>query len=172
MEEKEILQVDLDGVAAGFDEAWLALSEKDKFYENDEKKVPHEFFLNLPVIEGAVESIRELAPIYDIYFLSTPQWSNPACWMEKRIWVEKHFGELMFKRLTLTHHKGLVFGHYLIDDRYTNGVESFKGKHIHFGSKTFPNWKVVTQYLKECRDIYEVRKAKFEEGYKHFMETR
>lgn len=171
-EDKETLYCDLDGVAADFDHAWLSLPPEEKFFENDEKKVPDQFFLNLPLIDGALESIRELSEIYNIYFLSTPQWSNPFSWMEKRLWVEKHFGECMFKRLILTHNKGLLIGQYLIDDRIANGVDEFQGEHIHFGSQQFPNWSIVLQYLKNKREQFLIDKEQAHEGFLEMMKTR
>lgn len=150
---KKILQIDLDGVAADFDGDFDKLPKVERWIEGQEKEVPKGFFTNLPPIEGAIESIRKLAEMYDVYFLSTPQWSNPDCWKEKRLWVEKHFGDLMHKRLTLTHHKGLVKGDYLIDDRIANGVENFEGEHIHFGTPEFPNWKVITDYLTQAYNL-------------------
>ena len=38
-------------------------------------------------------------------------------------------------------------GDYLIDDREWNGAAKFTGDWIHFGSKRFPNWKKVLEYL-------------------------
>jgi len=70
--------------------------------------------------------------------------------------VEKHLSEEAHKRLTLTHHKNLVIGDYLIDDRKANGAGEFKGEHIHFGvdyktgkENPFPTWKSVLDYLEQ-----------------------
>ena len=52
-----------------------------------------------------------------------------------------------FKKLILSHNKGLLLGDYLIDDRIANGVDGFKGEHIHFGTDQFPDWKSVLEYL-------------------------
>jgi hypothetical protein len=38
-------------------------------------------------------------------------------------------------------------GDYLIDDRIANGVESFKGTHVHFGQPGFENWDKVIKYF-------------------------
>jgi 5'(3')-deoxyribonucleotidase len=61
--------------------------------------------------------------------------------------VENHLGELAFKRLILSHNKGLFTGRALIDDRLRNGVDHFKGEHIHFGTEKFPDWDSVLDYL-------------------------
>ncbi len=143
---KLIVLIDLDGVVADFDKAFSSLEQTD-WKEGDEKIVPEYFFSDLELIEGALESITRLSKYFDIYFLSTPQWSNPNCWREKRVWTERYFGELLFKRLILTHNKGLLRGDYLIDDRTVNGVMEFEGEHIHFGTDKFSNWNKVENYL-------------------------
>lgn len=138
---KKIVYIDMDGVTADYDAHKHLTIEEDP--NGAECKVPEGYFKNLPLIDGALEAITILSRSYDVYFLSTPQWSNPCCWKEKREWVGEHFGEVMFKRLILTHNKGLLKGDYLIDDRKTNGVDSFEGEHIHFGTNAYPNWKAV-----------------------------
>ena len=68
--------------------------------------------------------------------------------MHKRLWVAKYFDEkLIRKRLILSHHKQLLIGDYLIDDRRFNGASEFQGEWIHFGSEQFPDWKSVLDYL-------------------------
>jgi len=64
-------------------------------------------------------------------------------------WVKKHLGQPAYKRLILTHHKNLNFGHYLVDDRHKRGVENFRGEWIEFGSEQFPDWDSVVIYLRE-----------------------
>ena len=142
---KKVVYVDLDGVTADFDKAKDQILEHDP--EGHECKVREGFFANLELVEGAKEALEELGKYYELYFLSTPTWSNSQCAKEKFDWVKEHFPELMFKRLILCHNKGLLRGHYLIDDRITNGVDGFKGEHIHFGTEKFPSWSVVVSYL-------------------------
>lgn len=138
MEQKEVLYCDLDGVIVDYD--------KFKHLSEDERRLPG-FFANLQPIEGAIEAFKLLHERFDVYILSTAPWSNPHAWSEKRLWVEKHLGEYAFKRLILSHNKGLLRGEYLIDDRTLNGVTDFQGEHIHFGTAQFPNWHTVLDYL-------------------------
>jgi 5'-nucleotidase len=140
---KKIVYIDMDGVVADFDKAFPLIAEKT-WIKGQEKKVPLGFFENLEPIKDAIDAVKHIAQFYEVHFLSTPQWSNPDCWKEKRIWIGNQFGELMRKRLTLTHHKRLLKGDYLIDD---NIHEGFEGKHIHFGTKDFPTWKSVVSFL-------------------------
>jgi 5'-nucleotidase len=161
-QKKKIIYIDLDGVVADY----------DKDTRRDENgHVCEGFYENLELVEGSVEALTELSKYYELYFLSTPSWSNPRCWMEKRIWVEKHFGDLMEKRLILAHNKGLLKGDYLIDDRIVNGVDEFEGEHIHFGTG-FPNWKSILKYLALCRLKEAKDFAEYQRGYKRYMETR
>ena len=45
-------------------------------------------------------------------------------------------------------HKNLNDGDFLVDDRLKNGVDRFKGEHIHFATPEFPDWETVVRYLK------------------------
>ena len=98
-------------------------------------------------MEGAISSAMELFRHFDVYFLSTPAWNAPQSFTGKRIWLEKHFGGHAERRLILTHRKDLAIGDFLVDDTLRHGVDEFKGVHIHFGTKEFPNWKVTLPHL-------------------------
>jgi 5'-nucleotidase len=63
--------------------------------------------------------------------------------------VQRHLGEVAYKRLILTHDKNLNRGDYLIDDRDKNGAAEFDGELIKFGSDRFPDWNSVVAYLRE-----------------------
>jgi 5'(3')-deoxyribonucleotidase len=75
-------------------------------------------------------------------------WDIPESYSDKRLWLEKFYGNLAKKRLILTNRKDLAIGDYLIDDRLKNGSEKSKVKFIHFGTKSFPDWDSVVKYLK------------------------
>lgn len=146
---KQTLYIDMDGVLVnvkaaivkkyGFD----GLERIGEILDEDAS-----IFMDAEPIEGAVEAFKQLSKLYNVYILSTAPWSNPESWMIKRLWVEKHLGNEAFKRLILTHHKELMIGSYLIDDRTNNGAGEFKGEHIMFGNSQFPNWNTVLNYLR------------------------
>jgi 5'-nucleotidase len=153
--EKQILMVDLDGVCADFDAAIIKACPDIADLDQDTRstrideicEANFNIFAKLEPIKDAIESVNLLKDYYDVYFLSTPMWNVPHSFTDKRLWVEQHFGEWVKKRLILTHRKDLNIGAYLIDDRLKNGAAEFTGKHIHFATKDFPDWKAVLKYL-------------------------
>jgi 5'(3')-deoxyribonucleotidase len=98
---------------------------------------------------GAIEGFRFLAERFDTYILSTAPWKNPSAWSHKLEWVHRHLGAAAEKRLILSHHKNLVRGDYLIDDRLKHGVDRFAGKHLHFLQPEFPDWDSVIGYFEK-----------------------
>ena len=156
---KKILYIDMDGVVADFDgyiqEHIDRLELDQEEFGGRDKMVDHicqnntDIFHNLKPIKGAINSVKELFGLFDVYFLSTPMWDLPDSFTGKRVWLEKQFGDLVKKRLILTHRKDLSLGHYLIDDRTKNGAGEFTGFHIHFGTEQFPDWESVVKFLKQ-----------------------
>lgn len=134
----DVVYIDMDGVLVQSNES------PEEWQSNKLKK---EFFLNKKPIDLAIESFQFLNQHCDVYILSTPVWDNVHCWTEKRIWVEKHLGIESWKKLILSHNKGLNFGKLLIDDSTEHGVLEFTGEHIHFGSTKYPTWKEVINNL-------------------------
>ena len=146
---KKILYVDMDNVLVDFPSGISKISKAlQSEYEDRLDEVPGIFSLMEP-IEGAIDSYKKLSQKFDTYILSTAPWKNSSGWSDKNEWVKKYLGDFAYKRLILSHHKNLNYGHYLIDDRLANGADLFKGEHIHFGSDKFPNWESVCSYLLE-----------------------
>lgn len=148
---KKILYIDMDNVIVDFPSGIAKLDEKTRSkFEKHYDEVEGIFSLMDPM-PNAIESVKKLAEYYDIYVLSTAPWNNPSAWIDKINWIQKYFGKdrdsVLYKRLILSHHKNLNQGDFLIDDRTRNGVDKFKGEHIHFGTDQFPNWQSVMDYL-------------------------
>jgi 5'(3')-deoxyribonucleotidase len=178
--DKKILYIDMDGVVADFEKSirlhlpeWDRMSQEEKAGQTDAVcgNVPG-FFENLDPIHGAIDAVKRLSEVYETYFLSAAMWNVPQSYSEKRLWVEKHFGDGFRKRLILTHRKDLAIGHFLVDDRTSHGAGKFIGKHLQFGSEEFPDWNSVEKYLngfdlyipkdwKPDTNIYESHPSKF-----------
>ena len=144
---KKTLYIDMDNVLVDFQSGIDRLSlQFQTEFENRLDEVPGIFGLMKP-IPGAIEAYKQLSLKFDTYILSTAPWENHSAWHDKLIWVKKNLGDIAYKRLILSHHKNLLRGDFLVDDRPNNGTAEFEGKWIHFGNKEFPNWKVVEKYL-------------------------
>lgn len=147
---KIIVYVDMDDVVADFSGAHakaLKRNPKNQFPQSE-----YGFFANLELIphaKGCLDCIIN-HPNFDVYFLTAPSVMNPLCYTEKRMWVEKHFGMKMVKKMIITPNKGLNKGDYLIDDNISGkGQENFEGELIHFGSDNFKHWIEVLGFFTE-----------------------
>jgi 5'(3')-deoxyribonucleotidase len=146
---KPIVHVDMDGVLVDLADAIVRLpAEVRERYGEDVDEVPG-LFDDPPPIRGAVEALTRLVESdrLDIHVLSTAPWGNPSAWTAKRLWMERYFGDMFEKRITLTHRKNWVSGDFLIDDRPNNGAEEFSGEWIQFGVAPFDTWEQVVKYL-------------------------
>jgi 5'(3')-deoxyribonucleotidase len=138
---KPILLFDMDGVICDFSKR---ANELEDMGIKGSKLFSHPTaYKDLEPITGAIEAWHALQEKYETYILSTPPWSNPDAWGEKRRWVEQHLGKSAHKKLILCHNKGIVRGDFLIDDRIANGVADFQGEHIHFATAQYPDWNSV-----------------------------
>ena len=150
--QKRIVYVDLDGVLVDlkgyirtkFTQQYIDEVGLSWIIDRDRKA-----FYDAEPIEGAVEAFQSLSsnPELDVYLLSTAPWDNVGAWSAKRVWVEKWLGPAAQKRLILTHHKNLLMGDVLIDDRENNGADKFTGEWIKFGTKPFETWSKVLQHI-------------------------
>ena len=151
MSDKKILYFDMDGVLVDFKSGLrkLGLPEDDGF-PGDEVEGIFELMDPMP---GALEAVATLAPLYDVFILSTSPWSNPSALPGKLAWIKRHFGDGVdnpfYKKVVFSHRKDLNVGDYLVDDRPTmRGADRFRGELIHFGGAEFPAWAAVTAYLR------------------------
>jgi len=145
---KKILYIDMDGVLADFDSKaakipkHLLMKYHDMVY-----RIPG-FYRDLNPMPGAIEAFKKLSEKYEVYIASTAAWDNPSCWIDKRLWVQHYLKEFGYKKIILTHNKGLLKGDILIDDNLWNGAENFGGEFIHFGTDPkFMNWDDVLKIL-------------------------
>lgn len=141
------LYFDMDNVLVDFASGISKLDAKTiEEYDGRLDEVPGIFSLMEPM-PGAVNAVHMLATKYDVYILSTAPWNNPSAWADKVAWVTEHFDDVFHKRLILSHHKDLLKGDFLIDDRPKHGADIFEGEWIHFGSEKFPDWDSSLSYL-------------------------
>ena len=137
----------MDGVLVDFDSGVNRLNAKTRAaYATNPDDAPGVYALMDPM-PGAIEAVNRLADKFNVYILSTAPWDNPSAWSDKLGWVKQHLGPRFDKRLILCHHKELLCGDFLIDDRDKHGAAEFQGEWIQFGSLQFPDWNAVEEYL-------------------------
>lgn len=138
----------MDGVLCDFYGAHKKATAKNP--QNQFPQSEYGFFTNLEPMKDATFAVRQLmdSKVFDVYILTAPSVLNPLCYTEKRMWIEKHFGMEMVRKLIISPNKGLSKGDYLIDDNTSgNGQNLFEGELIHFGSEKFKGWEEVMIYL-------------------------
>jgi 5'-nucleotidase len=111
---KERIALDMDEVVADLMGSWIAWCKVESGMDADEDigeiqwdvsksfpvlsqkevysylSIPNAF-LELPVIEGAIEGVKELSKYYDITFLTAAR--SKTAFFEKINWVGNHFGK-------------------------------------------------------------------------------
>lgn len=143
-EKKKIIYVDMDGVLVDF-ESGVQKAEPDllECYKGQYDNIPHIFSWMDPM-PGGLEAFKKLSEKYDMYILTTAPWRNETALHDKLEWLKEHLGDLIRKKVIFSHHKELLIGDYLIDDRPCLG---FRGKQFLFGSEEYPDWDSVLKEL-------------------------
>lgn len=150
---KKVIYVNMDGVLVK--EPSKEQEESKRAKMNRHGKICDEglhwtdipdIYLDLAPVDGAIESFNKLTEDYDMYVVSTVPWANPSAWIDKKKWIDKYLPAAR-KKLIFTHHKELLSGEYLIDDRLRNGTDKFVGSVIHFGQDPFKDWGSVINFL-------------------------
>jgi len=156
---KQIVWIDMDGVLVDFVKQVEIVTNRSPHlkveYEGRYDHIPG-IFRNPPPIEGAIEVINKLVESgkYELYIATAAPWGNPSSAMDKRYWIEEHFGDLFRKKMVVTHLKNMLRGDYLIDDRTANGAGKFEGELLQFGLNyetgtwnEYPTWESILKKL-------------------------
>ena len=134
----------MDGVISNFDKA----AKEGGWTHRPDLKVN---FRNLELVPGAQDALIKLNRDFDIFIATTPPWSRPDVWGEKREWIGEHFPWLK-RKMVLTHRKDLLIGDILIDDSMWRGQPDFQGTWFHFGDNGM-DWKYVVEGIKSIMEV-------------------
>jgi 5'(3')-deoxyribonucleotidase len=148
------MYLDMDDVLADF----YSSAKDENGIVQEERMFDKNFFLNLEPTKGSKRAVYILEKMgFDLWVLSQPFTPVPESYMEKALWIQRHF-PLLTNKLILTQDKGLHVGDYLIDDNYKKWENKFKGKFVHFqyGGYNLPNsinpewlWEEILETLKQ-----------------------
>lgn len=75
------------------------------------------FCAGIPEYEGAVEQVKQLSEVFDVYFVTSPMVTSPTWVYERSEWLIKKFGKDLGKKVVHTHYKELVDGRLFVDDK-------------------------------------------------------
>lgn len=146
MNKKDItILIDMDGVLCNYEKAISYFREK--ISEQHFPQAQLKFFENLEPMPNAIKAYNILKDKYNVKICSRPSTKNPLCYMEKRLWVEKHLGYEECENLILIEDKTQVVGDWLIDDNIQTGDYDPTWKQIHFGSEEYPDWNSILNYF-------------------------
>ena len=149
---RKIVYFDMDGVLVDFKSGLRKLGyPQDDDFPGDEIEGVFDVMDPMP---GALDAVRQLSAVFDVFILSTSPWSNPTALPGKLAWIKRFFGgdesNPFYKQVVFTHRKDLNVGDFLIDDRpEKRGAAQFMGELIHLGGPDFPDWPAVVAYLLE-----------------------
>jgi 5'(3')-deoxyribonucleotidase len=180
---KKTIGSDMDGVLADVEtqllewyekETGVALTKKDIEGKTEETAFPQRevfrkflytpgFFRNLPVMEGAVEAVKELMEDYEIYIVSAAM-EFPLSLYEKHQWLAEHFPFISWKNIIFCGDKSIIDTDFLVDDHPKN-LDYCKGKPLMFTAfhnvhlnhhQRVNHWSEVSALVKEALQIEEV----------------
>lgn len=147
--DRPIVLIDVDGVIANFDqfyvdcaykagviqtnvvdpgwrkEGWdigkaLGLTRDGKAQVHKYMKEPH-LAQRMPAYEGAVQGVRKIMLIADVYFPTSPIYESATWEFDRWQWFQKRFDSMeTANRLIFTEHKKLVYGNVFVDDKPKN----------------------------------------------------
>lgn len=157
---KKIIYIDMDGVIVNLDSEIKNWFKQHPHLVTKFEKCPDHIpgiFRDPEPVDGAIEAITKLynSGKYELFIATSAPCGNPYSNAEKRLWVERYFGDMFHKKIIITHRKDLLKGDYLIDDRIKNGAYEFSGELLRFGydyennynPNQYPDWDSILKYL-------------------------
>lgn len=111
------------------------------------------FFGELPVMAGAVETVRRLSERFEIWVVSAAA-QFPASMAPKLRWLERHFPFIPMPRVVFCGEKSIVEAAWLVDDN-AHQFPRFRGQALLFDA---PHNRAVTGYPR-VRSWAEVEEA-------------
>jgi len=183
---KKSIAIDMDGVIADVEKHYIDWYEKDYGVKIDRKTMEglmeHEampekgaimkflttpgFFRTVPVMEGAIEAVKDLMQDYEVYIVSAAM-EFPLSLYEKHQWLAEHFPFISWKNIIFCGDKSIIDTDFLIDDHLKN-LDFCKGKALMFTAfhninhtthQRVNNWKEIPAIVRDLTAIrFKVKK--------------
>lgn len=172
---RKTIAIDMDGVLADVESALLqaykeetgvTISRDEIQGKAEEEVFPDRdllikicskpgFFRTLPIMEGAVETVKRLMEEYDVYIASAAM-EFPLSLYEKHQWLAEHFPFISWRNIIFCGDKSIIDTDYLIDDHCKN-LDFCKGTAIMFTAFHNVN-KSHHQRINHWNDVHDVLK--------------
>ena len=111
------------------------------------------FWINIPVLEGAVEGLQFIYENYDTYVLTAPFFAYKDCMKDKMDWMERHFPFFNVKKMIFCNDKHLITRGTLVDDHEDN-LSKWEGTTVRV---EYP-YNMGCQVDHSCKDWKEIKK--------------
>lgn len=117
--------------------------------------------LTMNALSGAVEGVKELISIAEVYFVTSPLDGNTTWAYDRCSWLCSYFGDVG-KNVVSTEHKSLVHGDVFVDDKPENCASWKKqwpaGLVIHWGGRgETPVGTIPVKDWKRLKSLVETR---------------
>lgn len=147
MDKKKRILVDMDGVLSDIYKQFakyeledtgkvvaykdtLGKTEQEAYTNSLNHVVQKGFWRGIPVIEGAVEVLKKINEVYEVFIVSSAM-EYPNSLEEKYYWMQEHFPFISWKQLVLCGSKIMASADIMIDDHFKN-LDFFEGKTLLF----------------------------------------
>jgi 5'-nucleotidase len=179
---KKTIGIDMDGVLADVEtqlldwyqkETGTVITKHDIAGKQEDEAFPDRetfrkflytpgFFGSLPVMEGAVEAVKDLMKDFEVYIVSAAM-EFPLSLFEKHQWLQEHFPFISWKNIIFCGDKSIIDTDFLIDDHCKN-LDFCKGKPLMFTAfhnvnhshhQRVNNWAEIPDLV---RDLTSIRK--------------
>jgi 5'-nucleotidase len=147
---EKTIAIDMDGVIADIEKHYIDWYERDygvrvnrKDMEGlmEDEAMPRKdsiakflntpgFFRTIPVMEGAVEAVKNLMQDHEVYIVSAAM-EFPLSLYEKQQWLAEHFPFINWRNIIFCGDKSIIDTDFLIDDHLKN-LDFCKGKALMF----------------------------------------
>lgn len=151
MQKRRRVLLDVDGVIANFGKYYLSIVAKRLglyFMESEitkwdvgeaigltdaQRDLVHEELyapgaaFALEPYPSAIQGVKNLAKIADVYFVTSPLDENPTWVYDRKRWLNRYFGEELARRQVSTADKFPIYGDVFVDDKPRN-IEEWKAE--------------------------------------------